>query len=615
MINRCLFIIATFLFPLLPLYSHAGADSPISFLSKAPDLSATNALIYWSEAREIPRPVRIHFMQIDLHNPDYEVFTMISDDPDGKGPADAKLEAPEKLATRYNAIAAINANAFQSLRNIKGETDTSWVLDKPVRITGIAASSGVVRGKPLAHHFSFWTGFDGKAHIGIPEANDKIKDAVSDWSGYLVHRGKVIANSTEKLHPRTLLGMDQTERRLILAVVDGRQPEISEGLNLYEAAQLMKDAGCHEAIALDGGGSSIMLAREQAASGLKILNNPADTIPRPVPVMLGVRKRLTGLAAQAGYLSGEFIFSHDNKPTPQCHASTIVETGDGLAAAWFGGTQEGATDVGIWFSRRDSDTWSMPVEIANGLDADSTNCYPCWNPVLFRPAAGPLMLFYKIGSNCSTWRGMLKTSGDSGRTWSEPQALPKNIWGPARNKPVELPNGTIICPGSTEYHGWRIHFESTTDLGKTWTTTGPIDDTETFGAIQPTILEYADGWLQALCRSKQKYVTGLWSDDSGKTWSKMTRTTLPNPDAAIDGITLSDGRHLLVYNHSKERRSPLNVALSKDGKNWELALALENKPGEFSYPAVIQTSDEKVHVSYTYLRKTIKHVVLDPAKF
>ena len=61
-------------------------------------------------------------------------------------------------------------------------------------------------------------------------------------------------------------------------------------------------------------------------------------------------------------------------------------------------------------------------------------------------------------------------------------------------------------------------------------------------------------------------------------------------------------------------RSPLNVAVSRDGVAWDAALTLERDPGEYSYPAVIQTSDGLVHVTYTWRRERIRHVVIDPAK-
>jgi predicted neuraminidase len=171
-----------------------------------------------------------------------------------------------------------------------------------------------------------------------------------------------------------------------------------------------------------------------------------------------------------------------------------------------------------------------------------------------------------------------------------------------------------LCGSSTEHDGWRVHFERTADLGKTWESTGPIHDGRTFGAIQPTLLTYPDGRIQALCRSQQGKVVETSSTDGGKTWSEMAAAALPNPNAGIDGVTLRDGRHLLVYNHTPRGRSPLNVAVSKDGKSWQASLVLENQPGEYSYPAVIQTSDGQVHITYTWKRTRVKHVVVDPEK-
>jgi predicted neuraminidase len=94
----------------------------------------------------------------------------------------------------------------------------------------------------------------------------------------------------------------------------------------------------------------------------------------------------------------------------------------------------------------------------------------------------------------------------------------------------------------------------------------------------------------------------------------MTLIDLPNPNSGTDAVTLRDGRHLLVYNHTAKGRSPLNVAVSTDGDTWQAALVLENEPGEYSYPAVIQTADGLVHAVYTWKRQRIKHVVIDPAK-
>jgi predicted neuraminidase len=118
-----------------------------------------------------------------------------------------------------------------------------------------------------------------------------------------------------------------------------------------------------------------------------------------------------------------------------------------------------------------------------------------------------------------------------------------------------------------------------------------------------------------LCRTRGKgFIADSWSQDGGRTWSEMTLLSLPNPNSGIDAVTLKDGRQLLVFNNTPKGRTPLNVALSSDGKDWKVVLTLEDQPGEYSYPAVIQASDGKVHTTYTYRRQSIKHAVLDPGK-
>jgi predicted neuraminidase len=322
------------------------------------------------------------------------------------------------------------------------------------------------------------------------------------------------------------------------------------------------------------------------------------------------------LATQPGIVSTEFIY--ETAPFPQCHASTIELAADRLVAAWFGGTREKHPDVGIWLSRQEGNSWSPPVEVANGVQ-DETTRHPCWNPVLFQmpghdKGSGPLLLFYKVGPSPSTWWGMLISSSDGGRTWSKPQKLPDNIAGPIKNKPVLLSDGRLLCGSSTEDHGWQVHMEWTPDVGKTWERTAELCDGLLQHAIQPTILKHGEK-LQILCRNRMPGpLWESWSDDGGRTWSKFKLADLPHPGSGVDGVTLADGRQLLVYNHTIRGRSPLNVAVSEDGKKWNAALVLENERGEFSYPAVIQTPDKMVHITYTWKRQRVKHVVVDPAK-
>jgi predicted neuraminidase len=232
--------------------------------------------------------------------------------------------------------------------------------------------------------------------------------------------------------------------------------------------------------------------------------------------------------------------------------------------------------------------------------------------VLYQPKSGPLLLFYKVGPNPRQWWGMVMTSDDGGQAWSPPRRLPDGILGPIKNKPVQCANGDILCPSSTEDGGWYVHFERTRDYGETWSKSKHVGGE--LSAIQPTILFHPEGRLQALVRTEEGMILQTWSDDQGATWSPMTSTILPNPNSGIDAVTLHDGRQLLVYNHSTRHRSPLNVAISADGLQWDAALVLEDGRTEFSYPAVIQTRDGLVHVTYTWKRRNIRYVVLDPLR-
>jgi alpha-L-rhamnosidase len=150
---------------------------------------------------------------------------------------------------------------------------------------------------------------------------------------------------------------------------------------------------------------------------------------------------------------------------------------------------------------------------------------------------------------------------------------------------------------------------------KSWQKSGPLNDPNEFGAIQPTILVHSNSRIQILNRSRQQVITEAWSEDGGRTWGKMTATPLANPSAGIDAVRLRDGRFALVYNPTTRGRERLEVAISTDGKNWTRGAELENSPGEYSYPAMIQTNDGLLHVTYTWQRTRIRHVVVDPKQF
>lgn len=301
---------------------------------------------------------------------------------------------------------------------------------------------------------------------------------------------------------------------------------------------------------------------------------------------------------------------------PSCHASTICETAEGdLLVAFFGGSYEGSKDVCIWSCRKDkiAKSWTQPQRIANGRIDEYTQ-HPCWNPVLSRVPGkkGELMLFYKTGVYIPEWVGHIMRSTDGGRTWSEPQTLPKGLLGAIKNKPLCL-GRRMISPSSDE-PDWQPHFEISINRGLRWHRVNVPRDTSII-AIQPAILTLPNDTLLALMRTKNGFLAETYSTDKGRHWSKMRLTDIPNNNSGIDAMTLANGLHVMVYtplglNPGSEfgPRTPLVLALSTDGRHWSNVLTLEKGAGEYSYPSIIQGDDGTLHIVYTYRRTHIKYV-------
>ena len=299
----------------------------------------------------------------------------------------------------------------------------------------------------------------------------------------------------------------------------------------------------------------------------------------------------------------ERLIFNDNSFT-YCHASTVVETAQGLLMACHAGPAEGHPNTGIWCAIFNGE-WCEQKQVIDSMQSDGQRV-PLWNPVLFSNDA-EYKLYYRIGRSPDDWRCAYVSTLDT-NSWSSSELLPKTLTGPVRNKPLKLKTGNIIIPTSTETDGWSIHFELFQEGESSWQNIAvPHNGLK---AIQPVILQHENNTLQALCRTGNSHIAQTWSYDDGMSWSQLELTKLINPNAAIDALKCDNLGYLLLYNDCKFGRYKLEIATSKDGHCWNKKITLENSMGEYSYPCSVVSEDGSLHVLYTFNRKNIKHVNL-----
>lgn len=259
---------------------------------------ADDALSYSSVARTEPRPLRIHVLKLDLTNPAYQPVVVVNADPDGDGPAEAALESPEAMAARAGLVAAVNSAVFGGLPDADGKRSDRWAVGMPVEILGWTVADGRERSGFDRGHAALWfdaTGRPGMAADprGVAGAAADVRQATAGF-GMLLMDGEIRAGEGGPLHPRTAAGLDRDGKTLVLVVVDGRQPELSEGVSDRELATIMEELGCDDAINLDGGGSSVMLLADAGGAAPvppRVVNSPSGGSPRPLPALLGIRRK------------------------------------------------------------------------------------------------------------------------------------------------------------------------------------------------------------------------------------------------------------------------------------------------------------------------------------
>lgn len=332
--------------------------------------------------------------------------------------------------------------------------------------------------------------------------------------------------------------------------------------------------------------------------------------------------------AEAPYFSRDWLTPAGHRPVVHCSSVSLLASGD-LLASWYGGTREGAADVKVFTSRLRAGTsqWTAPetvIDRARAEDELDRSIKKVGNAVLFPDQVGNLWMVYATVS-VGGWSGSalnIMSSRDEGHTWSASQRLTVNpffnLSSLVRNKPIYASDGRIGLP---VYHEMATKFPQM--LWITPGSDGSVVDysmrslTGATGLLQPSLVQLDDKRVLMMLRdsSDARTMHTAYSDDHGWTWSSASPTGLPNPNSAVDGLRLRDGRILLVYNHAAHGRENLQLAVSSDqGRTWVPRVVLEQEPScEFSYPQLTEDGAGRIHVTYTWRRERIRHVAFNLA--
>lgn len=300
------------------------------------------------------------------------------------------------------------------------------------------------------------------------------------------------------------------------------------------------------------------------------------------------------------------------------HPAAITELANGdLYIAWYGGDGEYKPGTAVYGTRlaRGAKKWSPPAVLA------TDPFYSVGNPVIWQAPDGLVWLWYVIrpGDTWSTSRIAVKVSKDGARTWSDNSVVTFEEGTMVRGKPIVLSNGDYLLPvwketgNDTEVVGadTASFFLRYNPKSKKWTESGRFGARQ--GSLQPAVAELDPQHLIAFTRrgggyGKQTsgFIVRSESNDGGKTWSSGVDSEMPNPNAAVDLVKLASGNLLLVYNDSPHDRTPLTVALSKDGgKTWPVRKNIAEGPHDYAYPFAIQGRDGKIHIVFTSEGRTV----------
>ncbi|AWM28844.1 sialidase family protein [Sinorhizobium fredii] len=382
-----------------------------------------------------------------------------------------------------------------------------------------------------------------------------------------------------------------------------------------------------------------------------------------------VPSRMTGEVVPSSSQPGR----HDAylpSPCVQNHAANLAFLPEGtLTCVWFGGTMEGMGDISVYMSRLEPGArrWSEPEKMSDDPAKSEQN------PLIFTAPDGRVWLLFTSQTSGNQDGAVVKRqiSTDGGKSFGPTEVL-CDIPGTFVRQPIIvnaagdwlLPVFRCIGEAGRRWTGAvdRAAVLVSRDQGKSWTMAEVPDS---IGAVHMNIVPAEDGTLVAFYRNRfATNVLRSQSSDAGLNWTAPKAVELPNNNSSIQAIRMKNGAIAMVYNHSNASmsdarrhslydeiesdggedngsteavasarpavwgvpRAPLSLAFSTDGgRTFPRRIDLDTGDGyclsnnskdslnrEFSYPSIVEDAEGRLHVAYTYFRRAIKYVRLDP---
>ncbi len=201
-------------------------------------------------------------------------------------------------------------------------------------------------------------------------------------------------------------------------------------------------------------------------------------------------------------------------------------------------------------------------------------------------------------------------SDNMGETWSQPEVIRVDQGMMVRYPPIVRSNTYSLLPAYDEKKNQTVMLTAGPDA-QGWF---PVEHFDDFGAIQGSIVRQDEKRLVMILRpvGDERVCLRSISADDGRSWSKIVRTTLPNPLSGVAAFQVEDTL-CAVYNHTTEhQRYPLSLAHSSNsGLSWSDPKHIDETEHELSYPAFVVDTNGIAHGVYTFGRTRIRYVSFD----